>query len=83
MRDTERERERESQRHRQREKQAPCREPNVGLDPRTPGSHRAKGRLSIPVPPRDKLKNINVKVKKDKCGKSETQKSYTTRKALI
>ena len=23
---------------RQREKQAPCREPNVGLDPRTPGS---------------------------------------------
>ena len=33
MRDTER------QRHRQREKQAPCREPNVGLDPRTPGSH--------------------------------------------
>ena len=35
MRDTERER----QRHRQREKQAPCREPDVGLDPRTPGSH--------------------------------------------
>ena len=35
MRDTERER----QRHRQREKQAPCREPDMGLDPRTPGSH--------------------------------------------
>ena len=35
MRDTERER----QRHRQMEKQAPCREPNVGLDPGTPGSH--------------------------------------------
>ena len=34
MRDTKRER----QRHRQRE-QAPCREPNVGFDPRTPGSH--------------------------------------------
>ena len=34
MRDTERER----QRHRQREKQAPCREPDVGLDPRTQGS---------------------------------------------
>ena len=32
MRDTERERER--QRHRQREKQAPCREPDAGLDPR-------------------------------------------------
>ena len=26
------------QRHRQREKQAPCREPDVGLDPGTPGS---------------------------------------------
>ena len=33
MRDTERER----QRHRQREKQAPCKEPDVGLNPRTPG----------------------------------------------
>ena len=36
MRD--RERERERQRHRQREKQAPCREPDAGLDLRTPGS---------------------------------------------
>ena len=35
MRDTERKR----QRHKQREKQAPCREPDVGLDPKTPGSH--------------------------------------------
>ena len=34
MRDPERER----QRPRQREQQAPCREPDVGLDPRTPGS---------------------------------------------
>ena len=34
MTDTERER----QRHRQREKQALCREPDVGLDPETPGS---------------------------------------------
>ena len=34
MRDTERER----QGHRQREKQAPCREPDVGLDPGSPGS---------------------------------------------
>ena len=32
MRDTERDR------HRQREKQAPCREPDVGLDPGSPGS---------------------------------------------
>ena len=35
----ERERERERNRHRQREKQGPCREPDVGLNPRTPGSH--------------------------------------------
>ena len=34
MRDTERER----QRHRQRENQAPCRKPNVGFHPGTPGS---------------------------------------------
>ena len=33
-----RERKRERQRHRQREKQAPCREPAVRLNPRTPGS---------------------------------------------
>ena len=31
-------RENERQRHRQREKQAPCREPHVGLNPRSPGS---------------------------------------------
>ena len=31
-------RERERQRHGQREKQAPCREPDVGLNPRPPGS---------------------------------------------
>ena len=36
MRDTHRHRER--QRHRQREKQAPCREPDLGLDPGSPGS---------------------------------------------
>ena len=33
----ERERERERQRHRQREKQAPCRDPDVELDPGTLG----------------------------------------------
>ena len=45
MRDTEKDRERERQRPRQREKkQAPCRGPNVGLDPGTPGScPRLKG----------------------------------------
>ena len=37
MRDTQRERKR--QKHRQRQKQVPCREPDVGLDPGTPGSH--------------------------------------------
>ena len=31
-------REREKQRHRQREKQAPCRKPDAGLDPGSPGS---------------------------------------------
>ena len=31
------ERERERQRHRQRERQAPCREPDTGLDPEAPG----------------------------------------------
>ena len=36
MRDTQRERERH--RHRQREKQAPCRKPDVGLYPWSPGS---------------------------------------------
>ena len=32
-------RDRERQRYRLREKQAPCREPDVGLDPGSPGSH--------------------------------------------
>ena len=39
MRDRQTERERQS--HRQREKQAPCREPDVGLNPGSPGSHPA------------------------------------------
>ena len=34
-----RERKRGRERHRQREKQAPCRKPDVGLDPGSPGSH--------------------------------------------
>ena len=33
-----RDREKEKQRHRQREKQAPCRESDVGFDPRNLGS---------------------------------------------
>ena len=39
MRHTHRERERERQRQRHKEReQSPCREPDVGLDPRTPGT---------------------------------------------
>ena len=40
MRDTKRDKERGGggQRHRQREKQAPRRDPDVGLDPGSPGS---------------------------------------------
>ena len=54
------ERERERQRHRQREEQAPCREPDAGLDPRTrPWDSRiapwAKGRCQTAEPPRDPL----------------------------
>ena len=56
-----RERERERQRHRQREKQASCREPDVGLDPKIPGFQDsriipwAEGRRSNAEPPRDPL----------------------------
>ena len=39
-------------RHRQREKQAPCREPDVELDPGTLGSCRVEGRCSTAEPPR-------------------------------
>ena len=43
----ERERERERQRHRQRERQAPCWEPDIGLDPGFPGSYpRLKAALN-------------------------------------
>ena len=36
---TDTEREAETQAEEEREKQAPCREPNVGLNPGSPGSH--------------------------------------------
>ena len=52
MRDTER------QRHKQREKQAPCREPNVGLDPRSPGSR--PGHLGCPKQKFLKLKIVTL-----------------------
>ena len=58
MRDTDR------GRHRQREKQAPCREPDVGLDPRTLGSQpepKADGQpLSHPGAPLKALELINL-----------------------
>ena len=38
MRDMERETETERERQRQREKQAPCREPDTGLNTKPPGS---------------------------------------------
>ena len=54
MRDTHTQRERERERERQREKQAPCRKPDVGLDPGTPESHPEPkaDRHSTAEPPR-------------------------------
>ena len=49
MRDTQRER----QRHRQREKQAPCGEPDVGLDPGTLGSRPEPTADAQPLSHRD------------------------------
>ena len=42
---------RERQRHRQEEKQAPCREPDVGLDPGTPGSRPGPEADAQPLSP--------------------------------
>ena len=63
MRNTERQR----QRQRQREKQTPCREPNVGLNPPTPGSRpelKADAQLlSHPGVPKNRfLKNQNTPI---------------------
>ena len=44
--------ERHRKRHRQREKQVPRREPDVGLDPGTPGTCRELKVDSITEPPR-------------------------------
>ena len=43
------ERQRKRQRHRQREKQALCREPDVGLDPRILGSHSESKADPLPL----------------------------------
>ena len=53
-----RERERERQRHRQREKQAPCRKPDVGLDPGTPGSRPEPKADAQPLSHQGALKTI-------------------------
>ena len=59
MRDRERERERGAERHRQREKQALCREPDVGLNPGTPGSHPwQKTDAQLLSPPRCAIFNL-------------------------
>ena len=57
----ERERERERQRHRQREKQVPCREPDVGLNPRTGITLWDEGRCSTAEPPRCPSRSIDFK----------------------
>ena len=41
--------ERERERERQREKQAPCREPDAGLDPGTPGSRPKPKAGALPL----------------------------------
>ena len=45
------ERQRERQRHREREKQAPCREPEEGHDPRMRHNPKAEGRCPTAKPP--------------------------------
>ena len=49
----------ERQRHRQREKQAPCREPDMGLDPGTQGSRPGpKAGAHLLIPPQVPLFNF-------------------------
>ena len=66
MRDRERETDRqtETERGREREKQAPCREPDVGLNPGTPGSlpglKAGAQPLSHPGIPRGKFRHNAV-----------------------
>ena len=53
------EREGEGQRHRRREKQAPFRDPNVGLEPGTPGSRPGPKAGVKPLShPRIPMKNV-------------------------
>ena len=67
MRDTHRERSRDN---RQREKQAPCGEPKVGLDPRTPGSRPEPkaGTQLLSQPRKSELEPSSVKKRITKYG---------------
>ena len=72
MIDPQREREGERHRHRQREKQAPCREPNAGLNPGSPGSHPGpKAALNrwATRPPRSKVlkQSFMISVQHENC----------------
>ena len=54
---------REKQRHRQRENQAPCTEPDVGLNPRTPESEPEPKADAQPLePPRHPIFNFRIKL---------------------
>ena len=55
---------RERQRQRQREKQAPCWEPDMGLDPRTPGSSLGPKADAQPLSHPDIPLGMTLKVKK-------------------
>ena len=61
MRDMKKERER----HRQREKQAPCREPDVGLDLRSPGSRPGPKADAQPLSPHSSHFKGSLKTKKE------------------
>ena len=70
------ERETERQRHRQREKQAPCRKPDVGLDPRTPGSRPELKADAQPLSHPGMQSIINLKKKKKKKKKQKKRGTY-------
>ena len=55
------ERKRERQRHRQREMEAPCRDPNVGLDLGSPGSHTGPKAGTNPLSHPGFPVNLNLK----------------------
>ena len=67
----------QTQRHKQREKQAPCREPDAGLDPRSPGScpgpkadTQPLSHLGAPITNFQKMINIYMYIFWGKCRNS-------------